>query len=186
MPAAMLALRGFTGDLGANPVAEALNACGELAIKVLLLCLACTPLRIVFGWTWQMRARKHLGLLAFTYASLHFGIYVGLDKVGALSSILADIVERPFIIVGLTAFLLLVPLAVTSTKSAIKKLGGKRWNRLHQLVYVVAVLAMVHFVMRAKKDTTEAYAHGAVLALLLGVRVVDRVRRRSRARTVTA
>lgn len=179
-PAVMLGWRGFTGTLGANPVTDALNACGELAIKVLLLSLACTPLRIVFGATWPLRIRKHLGLLAFAYATLHLGVYVGLDRAGALGAILKDFTERPFIIVGLLAFLLLVPLAATSWKGAVKKLGGRRWNRLHQLVYVIAVLAVVHFIMRAKKDITEPLLHGGVLVVLLGVRVYDWVGKRAR------
>lgn len=163
-------------------MAEALNACGELAIKLLLLTLACTPARIVFGWTWQMRARKHLGLLAFAYATLHLFVYAGLDRAGALGTIVSDLTEHPFIIVGLAAFTLLVPLAATSSKGAIKRLGARRWNRLHQLVYVIGVLAVIHFYMRAKKDTTEALVHGGVLFLLLGVRVVEKLRRRARAR----
>jgi sulfoxide reductase heme-binding subunit YedZ len=179
-PAVMLTWRGTSGTLGANPVAETLNAFGELAIKVLLLCLACTPIRIVFGATWPLRVRKHLGLLAFAYATLHFGVYLGLDQAGALSGILKDFTERPFIIVGLLAFLLLVPLAATSWKGAIKKLGGRRWNRLHQLVYVIGVLAVVHFILRAKKDITEPLLHGGVLVVLLGVRVYDWLGRRAR------
>ncbi len=182
LPGASLLVRGLTGDLGPNPVSEALNACGELAIKLLLLTLACTPARIVFGWAWPLRVRKHLGLLAFAYAVAHFFVYVGLDRAGALGTIVADISERPFIIVGLAALALLVPLAATSSKRAIQRLGGRRWNRLHQLVYVIAILAVVHFFMRAKKDTTEALAHGGVLLVLLAVRGVDTLKRRARGR----
>jgi sulfoxide reductase heme-binding subunit YedZ len=178
-PFVVLVVRAWRDDLGANPVAELLNACGELALKLLLLCLACTPLRILTGSPWPMRARKHLGLLAFTYATLHLGVYLGLDKLGDLGSVVGDVLERPFIAIGLAAFLLLVPLAATSSKAAIKKLGGRRWTKLHKLVYVVAVLAIVHFVMRAKKDVTEALLHGAVLAALLWVRVVDWMKRRA-------
>lgn len=155
-----------------------LNACGELAIKLLLLCLACTPLRILTGSPWPMRARKHLGLLAFTYASLHLSVYVGFDRLGDLRGILEDVTERPFIAVGMTAFLLLVPLAATSSQRAIKRLGGRRWNRLHKLVYVAAVLAVIHFIMRAKKDVTEAVLHGLVLALLFAVRIADKLKKR--------
>ncbi len=179
MPFVLLVVRAWRDDLGANPVAEVLNACGELALKLLLLCLACTPLRILTGSPWPMRARKHLGLLAFTYATLHLGVYLGLDKLGDLGSVVGDVLERPFIAIGLAAFLLLVPLAATSSKAAIKKLGGRRWTKLHKLVYVVAVLAIVHFVMRAKKDVTEALLHGAVLAALLWVRVMDWMKRRA-------
>ncbi|HTJ83270.1 MAG TPA: protein-methionine-sulfoxide reductase heme-binding subunit MsrQ [Polyangiaceae bacterium] len=177
LPGATLLYRGLTGDLGANPISEGLNACGELAIKLLLLCLACTPLRIVFGFTAQMRARKHLGLLAFTYAMAHFSVYLGLDRLGDLASVPADVAERPFILVGFLALCLLVPLAITSSVKMVKRLGARRWNRLHSAIYVIGILAVVHFVMRAKKDVTEAAIHGAVLAVLLGVRVFDKVRR---------
>lgn len=185
MPGASLLVRALTDNLGPDPVADGLNACGELAIKCLLLCLACTPLRIVAGWTLQMRARKHLGLLAFGYALAHFSVYLFVDHRGAIAEAIKEMLDKPFTLVGLAAFTLLLPLAFTSTKGAIKRLGGKRWNRLHQLVYVVGVLAVIHYVMRAKKDATEAMIHGAILAVLLAVRVWDKVRRRVQ-RSVTA
>jgi methionine sulfoxide reductase heme-binding subunit len=182
-PASMIAWRAATGALGADPIAEALNGLGNLAIKCLLLCLACTPARILTGATWPLRVRKHLGLLAFTYVLLHFGVYVLVDRAGELGTVLEDITKRPFIVVGFSAFLLLLPLAATSSKAAIRRLGGKRWNRLHKLVYLIAILAVVHFIMRAKKDITEAALHGAVLVFLLGVRIVDKLRRSSKQRT---
>jgi sulfoxide reductase heme-binding subunit YedZ len=124
-----------------------------------------------------MRARKHLGLLAFTYAMAHFSVYLGLDRLGDLASVPADVAERPFILVGFLALCLLVPLAITSSVKMVKRLGARRWNRLHSAIYVIGILAVVHFVMRAKKDVTEAAIHGAILAVLLGVRVFDKVRR---------
>jgi len=178
-PAAIIAWRAATGALGADPIAEALNGMGDLAIKCLLLCLACTPARILTGATWPLRVRKHLGLLAFTYVVFHFGVYVIVDRAGELGTVLEDITKRPFIVVGFSAFVLLLPLAATSSKAAIRKLGGRRWNRLHKLVYVIAILAVVHFIMRAKKDITEGALHAAVLAFLLGVRIVDQLRTRS-------
>jgi len=178
MPFAILVARAARDQLGANPVAEVLNACGELAIKLLLLCLACTPARILTGSSWPMRARKHLGLLAFTYAALHLGVYLGLDKLGDLGSVVGDVLERPFIAVGMLAFTLLVPLALTSNQRAIKRLGGRRWARLHKLVYAVAVLAVVHFILRAKRDVTEAVVHGLILAFLFAVRIGDALKRR--------
>ncbi len=181
IPGVMLAVRAWRGELGADPVALVLNACGDLAIKCLLLCLACTPLRILTRRTWPMRVRKHLGLLAFVYAALHLGVYVGVDRAGELATLIEDVTQRPFIMVGMSAFLLLLPLAATSSQAAVKKLGGRAWARLHKLVYAVAVLAVLHFVLRAKKDATVALMHGGVLALLLAVRVVDRVRARARA-----
>jgi len=186
LPGALLLERGLTGNLGANPVTDGLNGCGELAIKCLLLCLACTPARILTGATWPMRVRKHLGLLAFTYVCAHFLVYIGLDRAGELGALLKDVTERPFIIIGFSAFVCLIPLAATSSVWAVKRLGARKWNRLHQLVYVIAILAVVHFIMRAKKDTTEAMLHGGVLAVLLGVRVYDKLRRRVRATRATA
>ena len=105
------------------------------------------------------------------------------DRAGELGTVLEDITKRPFIVVGFTAFVLLLPLAATSSKWAIKRLGGRNWNRLHKLVYLIAILAVVHFIMRAKKDVTEAALHGAVLACLLGVRIVDKLKRSTKQRT---
>lgn len=178
MPAVLLLVRGLRGDLGANPISEGLNACGELAVKTLLLSLACTPARILTGATWPIRVRKSLGLLAFTYASLHLLTYVGLDQRFDLAAIGRDVVKHPFIAIGMTAFALLVPLAVTSTKRMLQRLGAKRWQRLHKLVYVIGVLAIIHYTMKQKEDVTVPLVHGAVLAFLLGVRVYDAVRRR--------
>ena len=180
MPAAWLGFRWAQNELGANPVGEALNASGELALKSLLLCLACTPLRVFAGSTWPMKARKHLGLLAAAYAGMHAFLYVGVDHYGEWSSLIGDMLENPFIIVGSVAATLLVPLTVTSFQAMRRRLKPRTWVRLHQLVYVIGVLAIVHFVMRAKKDATEAWLHGAVLAVLLGLRVVDSFLRRSR------
>lgn len=180
MPAAWLGFRWAQNELGANPVGEALNASGELALKSLLLCLACTPLRVFAGLTWPMKARKHLGLLAAAYAGMHAFLYVGVDHYGEWSSLIGDMLENPFIIVGSVAATLLVPLTVTSFQAMRRRLKPRTWVRLHQLVYVIGVLAIVHFVMRAKKDATEAWLHGAVLAVLLGLRVVDSFLRRSR------
>lgn len=177
-PGALLVLRAWRGELGANPIEQALNGFGELAIKLLLLCLSCTPLRILTGSPWPMLARRHLGLLAFTYACAHLFVYAGVDRAGEIDTIVSDVLERPFIIVGLAAFTLLVPLAATSSKRMVKRLGGRRWQALHRLVYVVATLAIVHFVMRAKKDTTEALLHGAFLASLFAVRIGDQLRRK--------
>lgn len=177
MPGALLAFQGFTGALGANPIAEVLNGYGELAIKLLILSLACTPLRIVLGKPWPIRVRKALGISAFTYASFHLLVYVGLDR-SSLSDVLVDVVKRPFIAIGMSAFLLLVPLAITSTKSMLQRLGAKRWQRLHQLVYVAATLGVIHYVMRQKEDITIPLVHGGVLALLFGVRIVHHLQKK--------
>jgi sulfoxide reductase heme-binding subunit YedZ len=170
VPLAALILRAGSGGLGANPVAEALNQLGLCALILLLASLACSPLKLVFGWTWPIRLRKTLGLCAFFYASLHVLTYVGLDQGLNWGEILSDVTKRNFIAVGFLAFLLLIPLAVTSTSGMLKRLGSKRWKRLHRLAYVAAVLAVVHFIWRVKIDITEPAIYAAVLALLFALR----------------
>ena len=132
-----------------------------------------------------MRVRKLLGLLAFFYALLHFSLYAGLDQGLRGGAILADITKRPFITVGFLALVLLVPLAVTSTQRMIRRLGFPRWQRLHRLAYVAAVLGVVHFVWRVKQDVTEPLVYGGVLTLLFALRVAESVRKR-RARAAAA
>ncbi len=162
----------YRGTLGANPVAEALNELGLMALVLLIASLACTPLKSITGWTWPVRVRKTLGLLGFFYVCLHLVVYAGIDQLLDLRAIGKDISERPFILVGLSAFLLLVPLAVTSTAGMLKRLGFARWKRLHRLAYVASTLGVIHFVLRVKKDVTEPAVYGAILAVLLAVRVV--------------
>ncbi len=177
VPVVVLALRAGRGALGANPIAELLNALGLLALVLLVASLACTPLKVASGWllarpwTWPLRLRKTLGLLAFGYAALHFLTYAVLDQGLALGAIFADVVKRKFILSGLAAFLLLLPLALTSTDRAVRRLGHARWKRLHRLAYVAAGLGVLHFLWRVKKDVTEPLVYGAVLATLLLVRV---------------
>jgi methionine sulfoxide reductase heme-binding subunit len=161
----------FRGTLGANPVATALNDLGLLALVFLVASLACTPLKALTGWTWPVRVRKTLGLLGFTYAALHLCVYAGVDQLLDFRAIGSDIVKRPFILVGFTAFVLLVPLAVTSSAKMLKRLGFARWKRLHRLAYLTAALGVVHFFLRVKKDVTEPAVYGALLAALFAVRL---------------
>jgi sulfoxide reductase heme-binding subunit YedZ len=184
-PLALLAVQGSQDALGANGIEVALNQTGLFALLLLLASLTCTPLRLVFGWTWPARIRRTLGLLAFTYASAHFLTYAVLDQNLSLSRVVADVVKRPFITVGFTALVLLTPLAVTSTNKWIRRLGYPRWQRLHRLAYVAAALGVMHFVWRVKKDATEPLIYGAVLALLLSLRVGEALRKR-RARTLAS
>ena len=171
-PAIRLLVLGARGELGANPIATALNQLGLVALIFLIASLAATPLKAALGWTWPIRIRRMLGLYAFFYASLHFLTYLGLDQVLDLRAVFADITKRKFIAVGFTAFVLLVPLAVTSTDAMVRRLGFVRWKRLHRLVYVAAVLGVVHFTWRVKKDLSQPLTYGAVLAFLLAIRVV--------------
>jgi sulfoxide reductase heme-binding subunit YedZ len=168
----------FRGTLGANPVAEALNQLGLLALIFLVASLACSPLKVLTGWTWPIRLRKTLGLFAFLYASLHLMTYVGVDQLMDLRAVAKDILKRPFISIGLLAFVLLVPLAVTSTAGMLKRLGFARWKRLHRLAYVAAALGAVHFFLRVKKDVTEPLVYAAILGVLFLVRVVDYLKKR--------
>ncbi|EYF02469.1 sulfite oxidase heme-binding subunit YedZ [Chondromyces apiculatus] len=178
IPAASLALAAARGALGANPVAEVMNQLGILTLALLVASLAATPLKIVTGWTWPIRIRKTLGLLAFAYACAHFLVYAAVDQGLDLAAVADDIAERPFIFVGVAALLLLIPLAVTSTARMMKRLGNARWKRIHRMAYLAAALGVVHFVMRVKKDVTEPAIYGTVLGALLLVRIVDWARRR--------
>ena len=171
-PAIRLLVLGARGELGANPIATALNQLGLVALIFLIASLAATPLKTTLGWTWPIRIRRMLGLYAFFYASLHFLTYLGLDQVLDLRAVFADVTKRNFIAVGFTAFVLLVPLAVTSTDAMVRRLGFVRWKRLHRLVYVAAALGVIHFIWRVKKDLSQPLTYGAVLALLLAIRVV--------------
>ena len=178
VPGVAIASRLLRGTLGANPVAEALNELGLLALVLLLASLACTPLKTLTGWTWPIRARKALGLAGFSYATLHLLTYALVDQALDLRAIVKDLATRPFILVGFAAFLLLVPLAVTSTPRMLKRLGFARWKRLHRLAYLTAVLGVIHFFLRVKKDVTEPAVYGAVLAALFAVRLAVLVKER--------
>ncbi len=164
--------------LGADPVAEIEHRLGLWALRFLMLTLAITPLRQLTGWNVLVRFRRMLGLYAFAYASLHFAAYLGLDLRGYWGQVIADIVKRPYITVGFLAWLLLVPLAITSTKGWIRRLG-RNWARLHKAVYLIAVLAVLHFWWLVKSDVREPALYAAIAALLLGWRAWKAWRGRS-------
>jgi sulfoxide reductase heme-binding subunit YedZ len=184
-PAADLLLRAAADRLGADGIALALNQLGLAGLTLLLASLACTPLKQLLGWTWPMRLRRMLGLVAFGYLAAHLLVYVVLDQGLDLGVLWEDVTQRAFIAVGMLAFLLLVPLAATSTNASVRRLGYPRWAALHRLVYPAAVLGVVHYVWRVKQDATRPLLYGAVLALLLLARLVVAARRRLRARPVT-
>lgn len=171
LPLAKLALDAAGGNLSANPIAEVMNRLGFWTLTLLLSSLAATPLKTFFGWTAQMRVRRMVGLFAFFYGALHFTTYLALDQAFDLSDIGADLVKRKFITVGFAAFLTLVPLAVTSSDRAVKRLGFRRWKRIHRLVYLAAVLGVVHFVWRVKADYLEPALFAIALAALLLARL---------------
>jgi methionine sulfoxide reductase heme-binding subunit len=179
-PLVSIVLRALGGRLNANPIAQVENELGLSALIFLLASLACTPARRVFPWTWPVRVRRELGLFAFFYASLHFLVYVFLDQVVDLGAIFEDIAKRPFITVGFLALLLMIPLAFTSTTASVRRLGFRRWQRIHQLIYVAGVLAVIHFIWRVKIDVSQPITYAIALAMLLLVRVVFWVDRRRR------
>ncbi len=188
VPLAVLLWRVVHRTLGADAVAIGLNQLGYLALVFLMASLACTPLKILTGWTWPIRVRRMLGLFAFGYASLHFLTYVVIDQQLDWPVLWEDVTHRGFMIVGFAAFLLLAPLAWTSTDASVRKLGFQRWKALPRLAYVAAVLVVVHFIWRVKSDVRVPMTWAAILASLFLVRVVEgiRTRRRKRARQPVA
>jgi len=181
-PLAWMAYRILLGDgLGADPTTELTHWSGFTAVVLLVVGLAITPVRRLTGWNQLQKVRRMIGLWAFFYAFIHVGVYAVLDQALALDFILEDVLERPFTLVGAAAFLLLVPLAVTSTKGWIRRLG-RNWVRLHWLVYPAALLAVIHFELGQKTDfTTRPVALGVVLLGLLGFRVWAASRKRAAA-----
>jgi methionine sulfoxide reductase heme-binding subunit len=171
-PLVWLIVRAGGGLLSANPISDVVNETGMAALIFLVASLACTPARWAFGWAWPARVRRMLGLFAFFYALLHFLAYLALDLGFAWDTLGEDIATRPFITVGFAALVILTPLAVTSTNAWVRKLGHRRWARLHQLAYLAGVLAVVHFVWRVKIDLTQPLVYAAVVGLLLAARVV--------------
>ena len=180
VPFALVSVRALQGTLGANPIAVILNELGLTALVLLLASLACSPARRIFGWTWPIRIRRELGLFAFFYASVHLLTYLGLDQNLSMGAVLDDILKRPFITVGFAAFVLLIPLTITSTKASVQRLGFRRWQRLHQLAYLAGALAILHFIWRVKLDASQPLIYAAVLVVLLGIRVAYSQRERSR------
>ena len=166
-----------SGGLGADPVAEIEHRLGLWALRFLMMTLAITPLRQITGQPVLLRFRRLLGLYAFAYATLHFSAYLVLDLRGYWTQIFEEIAKRPYITVGFAAWLLLVPLALTSTQAAIRRLG-RNWGRLHKLVYVVAVLAVLHFWWLVKSDIREPLLYAGILAVLLGWRLWKSLSRR--------
>jgi sulfoxide reductase heme-binding subunit YedZ len=170
LPAAWLTVSAFTDGLGANPVERVTHVTGDWTLRFLLLSLAVTPVRRLFGWSWIAPLRRSLGLTAFGYACLHYLIYLGLEHFFDWQLIVEDALERRYVWAGFAAFLCLVPLAATSTRAMIGRLG-RHWVSLHRLVYLAAALGVVHFLWLVKSDIREPLLYGAVLALLLGLRL---------------
>ena len=170
LPLLRLVGLGFSGELGANPIEFITRSTGTWTLVGLLVTLSVTPLRRLTGRAGLVRYRRMLGLFTYFYACLHFVIYVWLDQFFDPAAIARDIVKRPFITVGFTAFVLLLPLAMTSTHAMMRRLG-RHWQQLHRLIYVIALLGVIHFMWLVKKDLTEPLIFGAMLALLLALRL---------------
>jgi methionine sulfoxide reductase heme-binding subunit len=177
IPFASIAWRLWQHRLGANPIATALNQIGLLALIFLCASLSCTPLKIAFAWNWPLRLRRTLGLCAFFSVVLHFLVYLVLDQNLALAAVLRDVLKRPFIALGFAALVLLVPLALTSSKRALAKLGFRRWQLLHRLAYLVGILAVLHFYLRVKADHTQPIVYGSILALGFVLRGVAKLKK---------
>lgn len=177
-PLAWLVYRTLTGRLGVNPIETLTHFTGITTLAVLLVTLGITPLRRLTGWNGLIRYRRLVGLWAFTYALLHFLVWGLFDHQFSLATIVEDVVERPFITVGFTAFLILVALAVTSPKAMVRRLGGKRWQRLHRLIYVAAGLGVLHYLWGVKVITAKPVAFAVMLGILLAARFVPRERKR--------
>jgi len=171
-PLLRLGWKGLTGGLGANPIEFITLSTGTWTLVFLLATLAITPLRRLSGQSWLIRFRRLVGLFAFFYGVLHFITYVWLDKFFDVQDMIKDVAKRPFITAGFLAFLLLVPLAATSTAGAIRWMGGRRWQLLHRLIYVSGISAVVHFWWKVKADVRKPAIYAAVLGILLGLRLV--------------
>jgi len=173
LPLAVLLLQAFEVrgmNLGANPVEKLLHELGRWGLKFLFLTLAVTPFRRWTGWNWLLRFRRMLGLFAFFYVLLHFLTYAVLDQGLDVALVIEDVIKRPYITLGMAGLLLLIPLAVTSTRGMMRRMG-KRWVKLHRLVYVIAILGAWHFYWQVKLDTLEALVYAIILAVLLATRI---------------
>jgi sulfoxide reductase heme-binding subunit YedZ len=177
MPLAWLAWRAINNDLGPFPYEELERQTGRWTLRLLAVTLAVTPARRIFGWNAAIRYRRMLGLFVFFYACVHLSAYLGLDMQLDVSDIVEDIIEHKYITIGMFAFLTLIPLAVTSTKGSIRRLG-KRWQKIHRLIYITAIAGTVHYLWAVKKDTFLPLVYLSIFVVLLGYRLVMWLRRR--------
>jgi len=190
VPLGNLAVAGFTDGLGANPIEKITRSTGYWTLTLLMITLAITPLRRLAGWQWPVRLRRMLGLFAFFYGCLHFSMYLVVDQFFDWEGIAKDIIKRPYITVGFPSFVLMLPLAITSSDGMIRRLGGKRWRQLHRSAYICAIGGVVHYWWLVKKDLTNPITFAALLSVLLGLRLFyaakDALKRRGKADTGAA
>ncbi|HEX2531517.1 MAG TPA: protein-methionine-sulfoxide reductase heme-binding subunit MsrQ [Burkholderiaceae bacterium] len=190
LPCGRLVLFAFTDRLGANPIEFITRSTGDWTLYFLCLTLTVTPLRRLTGLNWLIKLRRMIGLFTFFYATLHFTTFLWFDHFFDLGEMLKDVIKRPFITAGFSAFLLLIPLAATSTNAMMRRLGGKRWQRLHRTIYLIAPLAILHFwwMKAGKHDFTQPIFFGVIVVLLLSMRVywsVEKIRAQKRHVTPT-
>jgi sulfoxide reductase heme-binding subunit YedZ len=188
-PLAWLVYNMVWGDLGANPIETITNSTGIWTLRFIVITLAITPVRWLTKWNPIINLRRMLGLFAFFYGTIHFMIYFVLDRSLMFDGLWEDIVKRPYITVGFTGFVLMIPLALTSTKGWIRRLGGRRWNLLHKLIYATGVLGVIHYLWKVKLDVTNPLIYLAIVAVLLLVRVFRWISKRQASastRTVAA
>ena len=182
VPLGLLGWDAYTQNLGANPIEKITHATGDWTLRFLLITLSITPARKLLGIPALIKFRRMLGLYAFFYGSLHFLTYIWLDKFFNLHEMLADVAKRKFITVGFTAFVLLIPLAVTSTAGWIRRLGGKRWQMLHRLIYITAICGVIHYLWLVKADIRKPLEYAAILAVLLSYRaavwIIPKIKKR--------
>ena len=172
-PALILTWDTFTGGLSVNPIEDITHRTGDWTLRLVFVTLTVTPIRWVTGWNAVIRFRRMLGLFTFFYATLHFSTYVVLDHFFAVDVILEDVIERKYVTAGFTGFVLLIPLAVTSTQAMMRRLGGKRWHALHRLIYLIAIAGVVHFLWLVKLDLGEPLIYAAILTILLVTRLAS-------------
>jgi sulfoxide reductase heme-binding subunit YedZ len=184
-PACVLTWKGFHDSLGANPIDVITRSTGKATLTFLLITLSVTPVRKLSGLAWLIRFRRMLGLFAFFYGSLHLMTYIWLDKFFDVHAMLHDIAKRRFITAGMTAWALMLPLAITSTTGWIRRMGGKRWQKLHRLIYFSAAAGVVHFIWLVKADLRRPLTYGAILAVLLAYRLIAWLVARLRTRRAT-
>lgn len=172
VPLVWVVARGVLGHLGADPIERVEDETGRWALRLLAASLAITPLFSITRWGWLVRERRFLGLSAFYAAALHVSVYIGLDNFFDIDDIIKDVVKHLWVTVGMAAFLMLLTLAITSTKGWVRRLGGRRWKQLHRIVYVAAVAGCIHFLWSVKKDITEPVIYSSAFALLFVARLV--------------
>lgn len=172
VPLGMLAWDAYNGQIGANPVNDAIHITGVMTLVFLSLTLAVTPVRKITGWNWLSHFRRMLGLFAFFYACVHFSLYFALQRSFSVTGVFEDTAKRPFIFFGMAALVLMIPLAITSTNGMIKWMGARKWKRLHQLIYLVAIAAAIHYWLNGKVVGLGQEVFAGIIAVLLASRIV--------------